>query len=108
MKLRMQASGLNLRLSEPEVQQLAAGKSLHEQVAINAEQMLIYRLELASIPQTDCILQGTTLRVRIPSEAATRWAKSQELQLDAPTSPCAATLTIERDLDRRPASQGTR
>lgn len=100
MKLRLQPGSLRLRLTEPEVQTLAAAGFLEESVAFGPGQGLRYRLELADISQTDCALTDALLRVRIPERAGRAWAASKEIAIGAVNTEDTVELIVERDMER--------
>lgn len=82
MKLRIHKNTIRLRLSQSEVEQIALGHPLHEELNLGEMQVLGYSL----IPDQaiDRILARITdqqLEVRVPKPLSTTWANTDEVTL---------------------------
>ncbi|MGC2662135.1 MAG: hypothetical protein WA324_29580 [Bryobacteraceae bacterium] len=100
MKLRLRGNSIRLRLNRQDVDRLASGNILEEQVLFPASTRFCYCLE----PSTDgaaAQFDGTSMRIAVPSAAISEWATGQEIGLyfDFPAGEHPLKVSIEKDLE---------
>lgn len=101
MKLRFRGNTLRLRINQREVQLLAAGVPLQEQVVFPGMTRLQYILEpVAEIAPMASFLENT-IRVAIPANEIGNWAVNEEIGLyfDLPAGEGTLRLLVEKDLE---------
>ncbi len=99
MKLRFKANSLRLRVNQKEVQKLASGQSIREQVAFPGGSTLAYVLDVGSIP-TATFMHGT-IRIEAPQTELSAWAKTEEIGMyfDFRVADSELRIAIEKDLE---------
>jgi len=98
MKLRFKANSLRLRVNQREVQKLASGQSLREQVAFPGGSTLAYVLDVGSIA-TASFMHGT-IRIEAPQSEVAAWAKAEEIGMyfDFDVAGSELRVAVEKDL----------
>ncbi|QDH79222.1 hypothetical protein FKX85_09335 [Echinicola soli] len=83
MKLRINNNSIRLRLTQTEVQEVAAGKSVTEHLQLgNSETGLSYSLILDdSADDVKAFFVESHLKVIIPEELALDWASTEEISI---------------------------
>ena len=100
MKLRFRNNSLRLRVNQQEVETLAAGTDLQEQVQFPGGAALTYVLGLCSGSSPCAALENTTIRVSLPAHEVRTWAANEEIGLyfDVPVASGKLKVAIEKDL----------
>lgn len=101
MKLRFRQNSLRFRVNRREVESLAAGHSLTEQVCFPDNSKLAYVLESFPSRAPRVEFQGGVIRVTIPVEDLNTWASTHEIGLyfDLPANGNLLKLSVEKDLE---------
>jgi hypothetical protein len=101
MKLRFRRNSLRLRLNRREVEQLAAGAALHEEVKFPGDARMEYALHPSSDSRAAATFQGGVIRVHAPHTQVQDWANGEEIGLyfDLPTDSAPLKVAIEKDLE---------
>lgn len=101
MKLRFRANSLRLRVNQREVQSLAAGKALEEQVIFPGATRLAYTLTPEAAADAKVRFEDGSIHVLAPQNQITDWAKGDAIGLyfELPTSETTLNLAIEKDLE---------
>ena len=109
MKLRIKGNSLRLRLTQAEVQRVAEGKAVQEQVSFgSALPSLWYTLTVEpNAPQITAQYQDHTVRVILPEALAHPWATTEQVSLEAtlPLNGEELYILVEKDfqcLHQRP------
>jgi hypothetical protein len=95
MKLRLHSGTLRLRLSQPEVAQLAETGRLEDTVTFAPGQVLSYALESGPEAGITATLAGNRIRVAVPAAIAKHWIESDETGIES--SGGALQVLIEKD-----------
>lgn len=96
MKLRLTSRDLRLRLTPQDVEALAAGADLQENLVLPTGNIAFALVSEGT--EIGAELQGAALRVWVPAAQARGWAQSDEVALRAELPECQ--ILIEKD--RRP------
>lgn len=110
MKLRFRNNSVRLRLNQREVERIAAGSPLQEQVAFPGGKVFSYILEPAAGVEADVSFKHAVIRVCAPAPTIREWAASQSIGIyfEFPASGTVLKVAIEKDLectDGRPEEQ---
>lgn len=103
MKLRIYGNNVRLRLSQPEVIQLAAGECLIARTALYPQSLTlrVQAVETSSIVNVD--FSDGVLNVTYALRVIDRWANSAEIGIDekivSPHSDEALEILIEKDFE---------
>ena len=100
MKLRFRKNSLRLRVNQLEVETLAAGSGLREQVHFPGGASLAYVLDIASGSTAGAELENNTIHVSLPAPDVRQWAASGEIGLyfEFPVKEESLKVAIEKDL----------
>jgi hypothetical protein len=100
MKLRFRKNSLRLRINQQEVETLAAGSGLREQVSFPGGATLAYLLDLAAGSAPSASLEDSTIHVSLPTREVRQWAASEEIGLyfEFPAGNDNLKVAIEKDL----------
>ena len=100
MKLRFRKNSLRLRVNQLEMETLAAGSGLREQVHFPGGASLAYVLDLASGPTASARLENNTIHVSLPAQDVRQWAANEDigLYLEFPAKEEPLRVAIEKDL----------
>lgn len=100
MKLRFRKNSLRLRVNQQEVETLAAGSSLLEQVYFPGGASLAYVLDGAAGSAPGATLENSTIHVSLPAHQVRQWAASDEIGLyfEFPAGKDKLKIAVEKDL----------
>lgn len=101
MKLRFRNNSLRLRLNRREVEGLAAGAALREQIHFPGDACLAYVLDTSVSPEPATTFKQGVIRVSAPAAMVNDWANSDQVGLyfDLPANGTALCIAIEKDLE---------
>ena len=101
MKLRFRNNSVRLRLNQREVETIAAGSPLQEQVAFPEENILSYVLEAGAGAEADVSFKHGVIRICAPALTIKEWAGSESIGIyfEFPASASALKVAIEKDLE---------
>lgn len=94
MKLRLRGATVRLRVTRSEVERLAAGEVVVEEVPF-AGAALRYALGVADVAEIDARFERGRVDVRLPRARAARWLDSDEVGLSATQGTLG--ILIEKD-----------
>jgi hypothetical protein len=100
MKLRLRADSLRLRLTRPEVQQLAQSGSVEERVHITPPGILVYRLKRTKTAATlGATYENGVVEIQIPEDLARAWCASELVTLAhvQPHGEVRLRIVVEKD-----------
>src|SRR5450755_3551666 len=100
MKLRLRADSLRLRLTRPEVQQLAQSGSVEERVHITPPGILVYRLKRTKTAATlGATYENGVVEIQIPEDMARAWCASELVTLAhvQPHGEVRLRIVVEKD-----------
>ena len=100
MKLRIKGSTLRLRLTQREIQSIAAGVPVEEKVPFAADSALLYRLRRdAEVSDITASYSNNLIEIRVPDAVALQWCESELVGLER-TQPIPGgplRITLEKD-----------
>ena len=97
MKLRVQGNSLRLRLTQKDVAHLSGHGRVESRIEFSPGQVLVYLLEgLFHAKSVDATFDGQVIRVTLPVQVMTEWAKSDQVSIEA-SSAGGLQLLIEKD-----------
>ncbi|MBV9404996.1 MAG: hypothetical protein JO211_06610 [Acidobacteriaceae bacterium] len=101
MKLRFRQNSLRLRVNRREVEGLAAGAILKEQIHFPGNVRFVYMLESSPDRTPGASFENGVIRVRAPEQQLRRWAASEEIGIYFELSGNGTSLriAIEKDLE---------
>jgi hypothetical protein len=101
MKLRFRANSLRLRVNQREVQSLAAGLPLREQVIFPGDTRLAYTLSAEAESEANVRFEDGSIQVWAPKDQIAGWAGGDEIGLyfKLPANGTTLSLAIEKDLE---------
>jgi hypothetical protein len=101
MKLRFRNNSLRLRLNRREVDALANGVAIKENVFFPGDARLSYILEPAARMEPEASFRNGTIRVSAPPAELMDWAGSDALGIyfDLPATEGHLKIAIEKDLE---------
>jgi hypothetical protein len=101
MKLRVRNNSLRLRLNRREVEGLAAGAALREQIHFPGNACLAYELDSSPASQPETTFTQGVIHISAPETMVSDWANSDEIGLyfDLPANGAALSIAIEKDLE---------
>jgi hypothetical protein len=101
MKLRFRNNSLRLRLNRPEVENLAAGGSLEEQVDFPGSSRFSYMLEPSQGSVPSASFRDGVIRISAPDWQVKDWAKGDAIGLyfQLAAGGGALKVAIEKDLE---------
>jgi hypothetical protein len=100
MKLRFRGNTLRLRVNRREVDKLAAGGAIEEQVAFPNSSRLRYIFEAVTSEGPLASFKEGVIRVTAPLAQVQDWARADDIGLyfDLPAGELMLTVAIEKDL----------
>ena len=100
MKLRFRNNSVRLRVNRAEVEQLASGSTLREEVLFPSASFS-YELAPSEDNDPDAIYVNGRMLVSAPREQLSAWARSDEIGLyfELPASQISLKIAIEKDLE---------
>ena len=101
MKLRFRNNSVRLRLNQREVEKIAAGSPLEEQVAFPEGKVFSYILETVPGAEPDISFKHGVIRVCAPDPTIKAWATSESIGIyfEFPVSDSILKVAIEKDLE---------
>lgn len=100
MKLRIQGDSLRLRLTRPEVNQLASNGRVESVMHLAPGQALRYVLRVAEVEDLQAVLDATTLAVILPASWVEGWPEDDRVGFEGPQDAGngrTLSLLIEKD-----------
>jgi hypothetical protein len=100
VKLRMRGDSLRLRLTRPEVQQLAQSGSVEEHVRITPGGVLVYRLKrVKSAATLGASFENGVVEIQVPEIVAREWCASDLVTLEhvQPHGEVRLRIVVEKD-----------
>jgi hypothetical protein len=101
MKLRFRQNSLRLRVNQREVEELAAGITLEEQVSFPGNTRMQYILEPYGHHMAAASFEGGVIRISAPGNDLKQWANSEAIGMyfDLPADGSLLKVAIEKDLE---------
>lgn len=101
MKLRFRQNSLRLRVNQREVNELAAGIALEENVSFPGNTRMRYILEPYSQHTATASFEDGVIRVSAPGNDIKQWAHSEAVGMyfDLPVDGSSLRVAIEKDLE---------
>ncbi len=101
MKLRLRGNSLRLRLNRQEVERLASGETLQEEVHFPGDARVSYVLEPSDIQPAAASFQHGTIRISAPRKELKDWARGESVGIyfELPANGAALSVAIEKDLE---------
>ncbi|MFL6450825.1 MAG: DUF7009 family protein [Bryobacteraceae bacterium] len=101
MKLRFRKNSLRLRVNQREVQTLASGAAIVEEVLFPGNARMTYTLQAAPCDSAHARYEGGNISVLAPRELVQDWADSEQIGVyfDLPAGTTILTVAIEKDLE---------
>ena len=99
MKLRILGNSIRLRVSQSDLASLLDGGAVEERVAFPGGSALIYRLESCAGASAEAAYQSDRIVIRFPSAEIERWARPDEvtMQAELPLGSERLELLVEKD-----------
>jgi hypothetical protein len=95
MKLRFHTNALRLRLSRPEVDQLAAAGRVEDAVTFAPGRTLRYAIESGPATAVQAMLEDHLIVVQVPAGIAQRWIESDQTGIEGGNG--TLKVLIEKD-----------
>lgn len=101
MKLRFRGNSLRLRVNQREVEGLAGGAVLEEQIHFPGDDCMSYVLEARPQETAEASFRQGVIRVTAPQEQVRAWATGEAIGLyfDLPANGTSLRVAIEKDLE---------
>lgn len=101
MKLRFRENSLRLRVNRREVESLASGARLQEEVYFPGDTRISYTLESSTDIAPAASFQQGIIRISAPRKEIHEWANSQSVGIyfELPASDRSLRIAIEKDLE---------
>ena len=101
MKLRFRKNSLRLRVNQREVESLAGGAILTEEVLFPGDARMLYILEPSNQTSHDASFIAGVLRVAAPEDQLREWANNDSVGIyfDLPANGTSLRVAIEKDLE---------
>ena len=101
MKLRFRGNSVRLRVNQREVERLATGKRLEEQVQFPGGARISYVLEASKDARPDASFRQGVIRISAPRELIENWASGDSIGIyfDLPANGAPLEVAIEKDLE---------
>ncbi len=101
MKLRFRNNSLRVRVNRPEVEGLAKGAALEEQVCFPGGECIRYVLEPCVGSAARASFENGTIRLCAPYELVCNWAGNENIGMyfDLPANGSSLKVAIEKDLE---------
>jgi hypothetical protein len=101
MKLRFRQNSLRLRVNQREVDELASGIALEEDVTFPGNSRMRYILEPYGQHTAAASFEGGVIRVSAPGNDVKQWANSEAVGMyfDLPADGAVLRVAIEKDLE---------
>lgn len=101
MKLRFRNNSLRLRVNQREVQSLASGAAIIEEVVFPGDERMTYVLQPSRDHAPHASFRAGTISVLAPAELVRDWADGEQIGIyfDLPADASILTVAIEKDLE---------
>ncbi len=101
MKLRFRNNSLRLRVNQREVEGLAAGAVLEEQVHFPGDTRISYTLQSSVNAAPEASFRQNVIRVLAPQQQVSDWASGESIGMyfEFPVNGTALKVAIEKDLE---------
>ena len=101
MKLRFRENSLRLRVNRREVESLASGAILREEIHFPGNSRMAYFLESSRKPSPEAWFREGVIRVCAPWTQVKEWANSDLIGMyfELPTNGALLKIAIEKDLE---------
>jgi len=92
---------LRLRVNQREVQSLASGAAVSEEVVFPGNARMTYTLQASRNPTPEASYKAGTISVLAPAELVRDWARGEQIGIyfDLPADRSVLTVAIEKDLE---------
>ncbi|MDQ6759839.1 MAG: hypothetical protein M3Z32_08245 [Acidobacteriota bacterium] len=95
MKLRLQGNSIRLRLNRNDVAEFAQAGRIQDTVDFGQGAFFTYALDISKAGEARASLEGTTLRITLPEQAAQEWARSERVGISARDQ--QLSILVEKD-----------
>lgn len=101
MKLRFRKNSLRLRVNQREVQNLASGSAVTEEVVFPGNARMTYTLQVSSGHSPQASYEGGIISVLAPEELVRDWARGEQIGIyfDLQAEQSVLAVAIEKDLE---------
>jgi hypothetical protein len=101
MKLRLRGNSLRLRVNRGELERLASGALLEEQVHFPGQARMSYTLEPSDTGAPAASFHQGVIRISAPRKQLNDWANNESIGIyfDLPANDGHLTIAIEKDLE---------
>jgi hypothetical protein len=101
VKLRFRKNSLRLRLNRPEVESVASGTAVREEVAFPGHAHMTYSLQASRADSPRVTYEGGHISVLAPEALVRDWAGGEQIGLyfELPAGASALAVAIEKDLE---------
>jgi hypothetical protein len=101
MKLRFCGNSLRLRVNRREVETLASGAALREEVTFPNDSHFAYVFEPQTSAAPQASFEASVIRVAVPRSKVWEWAHGESIGLyfDIPAQDATLKVAIEKDLE---------
>lgn len=101
MKLRFRNNSLRLRVNQREVQSLASGAALREEIQFPGNTQITYTLQASSGKAPRATFEDGIISISAPGDLVHHWADGEDLGLyfNLPTERSTLAIAIEKDLE---------
>lgn len=101
MKLRFRKNSIRLRINQREVQALASGVAIREEIHFPGSTQMTYILQTSAGTSPQATFEGGTISVLAPRELVQHWAHGEEIGLyfDLPAEQSTLVVAIEKDME---------
>ena len=101
MKLRFRKNSLRLRVNRSEVEGLASGAVLEEQVHFPGDARISYTLQSSANGPPEASFRQNVIRVLAPERQVSEWAHGESIGMyfEFPVNGTALKVAIEKDLE---------
>ena len=101
MKLRFRQNSLRLRVNQREVERLAAGAILTEEVLFPGDARMAYVLEPSRDASPEASFGAGVIRVAAPQDQLREWANNDSVGIyfELPANGVSLRVAIEKDLE---------
>lgn len=95
MKLRIKGNTVRLRLTRPEVTEIAAGREVREVTEFSVTSRFIYCLQSSTSEAVEAYFNDNCMLISIPQEMSKAWASSNDVGIEAEQN--QLKIIIEKD-----------
>ncbi len=101
MKLRFRGNSVRLRVNRREVDGLASGASLREQIHFPGDSCISYVLESSNEPRPEASFRQGVIRISAPQTLIEDWATGDSVGIyfELPANGASLAVAIEKDLE---------